>query len=152
MRQSDHHLAFEKNPAALVLFTGPHTYISASWYQQPVQASTWNYMTVQAKGRLHFLGDTALLQMLEDLTGQYEPEGSSPASFSHLPEEYIHRLSKAIVGFEIRVDSLQHVFKLSQNRDQDSFTNIIAQLEKGNDDDRAIADAMRTRLHSLFSR
>lgn len=152
MRQSDHHLAFEKNPSALVLFTGPHTYISASWYDQPVQASTWNYMTVQAKGNLHFLDETALLQMLEELTDQYEPESSSPAAFSHLPNEYINRLSKAIAGFEIRIDSLQHTFKLSQNRDENSFANIIARLEMGNDDSRSIADAMRKRQDRLFPR
>ncbi|HVZ25094.1 MAG TPA: FMN-binding negative transcriptional regulator [Sediminibacterium sp.] len=150
MRQSDHYLAFAKNPAALVLFTGPHAYISASWYEDPAQASTWNYMTVQAKGRLVLLDDHALLPMLQELTDHYEPEGSSPAAFSQLPEEYLIRLSKAIAGFEIRVDSLQHVFKLSQNRDANSFQHILSQLEKGSDDARAIAAEMRKRQAGLF--
>src|SRR5262245_50561765 len=49
MRKQDHQLAFEKNPAVLVVFTGPHTYVSATWYSNPHQASTWNYMSVQAR-------------------------------------------------------------------------------------------------------
>ena len=50
MRQSDHHKALEKNQNVLCVFTGPHAYISASWYTSPQVASTWNYMTVQAAG------------------------------------------------------------------------------------------------------
>nr|WP_315821696.1 FMN-binding negative transcriptional regulator [Paraflavitalea speifideiaquila] len=53
MRQTDHHKAFIQNPNVLALFTGPHTYVSASWYSDPRQGATWNYMTVQAQGTLH---------------------------------------------------------------------------------------------------
>src|SRR4051812_34530152 len=44
MRNTDHHLSFEKNPHTLCVFTGSHTYVSATWYSDPHQASTWNYM------------------------------------------------------------------------------------------------------------
>ena len=54
MKNTDHHKAFEKNPAVLCVFTGPHTYVSATWYSNPHQASTWNYMSVHAKGVLRF--------------------------------------------------------------------------------------------------
>ena len=50
MRNNDHHKAFEKNPNVLAVFTGPHVYVSATWYDDPHQASTWNYMSVHAKG------------------------------------------------------------------------------------------------------
>jgi transcriptional regulator len=50
MRKTDHHLAFEDNPEALAVFTGAHTYVSASWYTEPQQASTWNYITVHVRG------------------------------------------------------------------------------------------------------
>jgi transcriptional regulator len=52
MRNTDHHKAFSANPNVLVLFTGPHCYVSASWYTDPATASTWNYMTVQIQGRI----------------------------------------------------------------------------------------------------
>src|SRR5687768_3222290 len=46
MRNTDHHKAFVENPAVLCVFTGAHTYVSATWYTNPHQASTWNYMSV----------------------------------------------------------------------------------------------------------
>src|SRR5688572_13312256 len=49
MKKTDHHLAFEQNPHVLAVFTGAHTYVSASWYSNPLSGSTWNYMTVHAK-------------------------------------------------------------------------------------------------------
>ncbi len=52
MKNTDHHRAFIKNENVLIIFNGPHCYVSASWYLNPVQASTWNYMTVHAKGKI----------------------------------------------------------------------------------------------------
>ena len=65
MRKTDHHLAFAKNPHVLVVFTGAHTYVSASWYADKKQASTWNYMSVHFKGLLTFLDEKALLSVLK---------------------------------------------------------------------------------------
>lgn len=116
MRQTDHYRAFEKNKDVLCLFTGAHSYVSASWYTSPQVASTWNYMTVHAKGQLKFVGDEELLDILEKTTAHYEQNDASPASYHHLPAEYVTKLAQAIIGFEIKVKSLDHVFKLSQNR------------------------------------
>ena len=55
MKNTDHHKAFLHNPNVLAVFTGAHTYVSASWYASKGQASTWNYMIVHAKGMLKFL-------------------------------------------------------------------------------------------------
>ena len=55
-KKSDHHKAFEENPNVLALFTGAHTYVSGSWYSgNPHQASTWNYISVHARGQIKFL-------------------------------------------------------------------------------------------------
>ena len=54
MKNTDHHKAFEQHENVLVIFNGPHTYISASWYATPAVASTWNYITVHAKGKIKF--------------------------------------------------------------------------------------------------
>jgi transcriptional regulator len=68
MRQTDHHLGFAENSEVLALFTGAHCYVSASWYVEPKQASTWNYMTVHARGKLSFLDSAALIGVLKRTT------------------------------------------------------------------------------------
>src|ERR1700712_156361 len=60
-RKTDHQLAVEHNPNVLAVFTGPHTYVSASWYTNKQVASTWNYISVHEKGTLQFLDEGAWL-------------------------------------------------------------------------------------------
>ncbi len=151
MRQTDHHKAFMENPEALVLFTGPHTYVSASWYTDPRQGSTWNYMTVHARGTLTFLPEEALHRVLERLTALFENNEQSPSLFGKLPESYINRLVPAITAFEIAVQSIENVFKLSQNRDEKSFINIIGKLMQGNEDAQLIAAEMKKRQAALYA-
>ena len=151
MKGNDHHKAFSANKNVLAVFTGPHTYVSSSWYEIKPQASTWNYMAVHAKGELSFLGQDALLQMLDELTAFYEKDQPSPVLYKDMPEEYIMRLSKAIVAFEIKVTSIDHVFKLSQNRDEKSYDNIIEKLQNSDPDAQAIAAEMVKRRSQVFS-
>ncbi len=143
MRKTDHHLALEKDNNVLVVFSGAHTYVSASWYANQKQGSTWNYRSVHAQGKLRFTGPDELLQLLTDLTNTFENNPDSPSLVKHLPDDYMSSLMKAIVGIEIEITDIQHVFKLSQNRDKESFENIISELEKGTADSRAIAENMR---------
>ncbi len=152
MRQTDHHKSFAQNPHVLCLFSGPHAYVSASWYTNPQTASTWNYMTVHAKGVLEFLNDEELLEVLEQTTGLFENNPHSPAAYHGLPKDYVNKLSKGIVAFRIEVKELAHVFKLSQNRDERSYHNIIEQLEKGDKDARLIAEEMKKRKEDLFQK
>lgn len=146
MKQTDHHKAFVANNNVLAIFSGPHAYVSASWYVNKQQASTWNYMTVHAKGELTFLDQGALYEVLTRLTAKYENNADSPSLVGKLPEEYMERLMKAIVAFEIEVKEVDHVFKLSQNRDEESYHNIIAQLKHGDGDAKKVADLMQKRL------
>ncbi|MFT3747142.1 MAG: FMN-binding negative transcriptional regulator [Agriterribacter sp.] len=129
-RKTDHHRALEQNPDVLVLFTGAHSYVSASWYTNPQVASTWNYMSVQAKGKINFLDEDSLRNILQRTTMQYENNPHSAALYEKMPEEYIAKQLKAIIGFEIEVSELQNTFKLSQNRDAESYKNIIHQLKE----------------------
>ncbi|HVG16407.1 MAG TPA: FMN-binding negative transcriptional regulator [Chitinophagaceae bacterium] len=150
MRQTDHHKAFVENPHVLCVFTGPHSYISASWYTNPGVVSTWNYMSVHAKGELRFLGEHELMDILKETTEMFENGHESPASFHNLSEEYVQRLSKAIIGFEVAVEKLDHVFKLSQNRDRSSYENIILKLGERGYEENAMADEMKKRVTELF--
>lgn len=146
MRKTDHHLAFEKNDHVLVLFTGPHCFVSAGWYTNPSVGSTWNYMTVHAKGKISFTDEAGTLDAVKAVSDKYEgTEGAG--AYDNLPKEYIDHMVKAIVGFTIEVESLDNVFKLSQNRDEMSQKNIIAQLkQRGDDNSVMIAEEMERRL------
>ncbi len=153
MRNSDHYKAFLHNPNVLTVFTGPHVYVSATWYDDPVQASTWNYMSVHVKGIIRFGDGDALKNILKRLTLHYENnDQSSPTIFDNLPEEYTNRLMKAIVAFEIEVTGIENVFKLSQNRNEKTFNNIIEKLEQQGGDGKLIAEEMRKRSSQLFEK
>ncbi len=146
MKKTDHHLAFEKNNNVLVLFTGPHCFVSASWYTNPSVGSTWNYITVHAKGKITFMDEAGTVNAVKAVSDKYEGNTSAGA-FNNLPKEYIDHMVKAIVGFSIEVESIDNVFKLSQNRDEASQKNIIEQLNKRGDDNAvAIAKEMQHRL------
>src|SRR5204863_8876387 len=72
MRNTDHHKAFLENPRALIVFTGAHAYVSASWYTNPQIGSTWNYMSVHVNGILRFQPDEGLIQLMKKLTLKFE--------------------------------------------------------------------------------
>ena len=143
MKQTDHHQALLQNQNVLAIFTGPHTYVSASWYTDKKQASTWNYVTVHAKGTLTFKDENFLLELLQQTTAHFEKNPASPSLVQHLPEEYVAKLMKAIEAFEIEVTDIDHVFKLSQNRDEESYQNIIEELSAQSHDAAAVAILMQ---------
>lgn len=150
MKKTDHHKAFVENENVLAIFTGPHTYVSASLYSNPLQASTWNYMSVHAKGRIAFTGEEQLIDILSRTTAHFENDPHSPSLFEKLPREYINKLLNAIVAFEIEVTDIDNVFKLSQNRDEKSYHSIISKLESDDPDSRQIAEEMKKRTSQLF--
>lgn len=153
MRNTDHHKAFIENPQVLAVFTGAHSYVSASWYTNPQIGSTWNYMSVHISGNIHFLPDEDLIRLMKKLTLKFEDNNTaSPTIYDNLPEPFLKKMLPAIVAFEIKADEIQNVFKLSQNRDEQSYRNIIKKLEEKNEKGNAslIADEMKSRLEQLF--
>ncbi len=150
MRNTDHHKAFEHNPNVLAVFTGAHTYVSASWYEDKKQGSTWNYMSVHAKGVLKFLDEQALLDVLKRTTNHFENNPYSGANFEDLSAEYVNRMAKAIIAFEVEILQMDNVFKLSQNRDEKSYHTIMEKLEAQDADGKYIAGEMKQRTSQLF--
>lgn len=150
MRQTDHHKAFEHNKNVLAVFTGPHTYVSATWYTKAM-GSTWNYMSVHAHGIIRLGDKEELITVLRRLTLHYE-DGNTASStvFDNLPADYTESMMQGIVPFEIEIKELQHVFKLSQNRDEKSYDNIILQLKQKGGDAAAIANIMEKRKSKVF--
>lgn len=151
MKHTDHHKAYMHQPNVLAVFTSPHTFVSASWYTDKKQGGSWNYMSVHARGALKFLDHAALINVLQRTTDHFENNPNSGANFKDLSNEYVEKLSKAIVAFEIEVSSIDHVFKLSQNRDKQSFQNITQELRTKGGGGDFIADEMDKRESQLFN-
>ena len=147
MRKQDHTNAFEKNNNVLVIFSAPSAFVSASWYTQKGIASTWNYQTVHAIGKMEMKDDAHLLQLLTDLTLHFEKDANAPTQIKNLDPEYVRQNMKAIVSFEIEITDLKNVFKLSQNRDEVSHANIQKELEKGDAACKYMAAAMQAQLN-----
>jgi len=151
-KKSDHHQAFEENPNALALFTGPHTYVSGSWYSgNPQQASTWNYISIHARGQIRFLDEAALITLLKKLSLRFENNNTASSTvYDNLPNDYKEKLIKAIIAFELEITEMDNVHKLSQNRDEKSYDNIVQQLKKQQGDAKEIGDLMEKRKGQVF--
>jgi transcriptional regulator len=150
-RKQDHHLVFEENKEALVIFTGAHAYVSATWYENKQNVSTWNYASVHARGTLTFLNEASLKDALRKLSLHYEKYNTqSETTFDNLPGDYTDRLVKAIIGFEIKVTSLDHVFKLSQNRDEKSYHHIMDHLKAEGGEAADVAKMMEERKDKVY--
>lgn len=151
MKNTKHHKAFLQNENVLAVFTGRHTYVSATWYSNPHLPSTWNYMSVHCKGIVRLLGDDALVDVLRKTSLHFENyDQQSTTAFDNLPAEFTQRMMKAIVAFEIEITELDTVFKLSQDRDEVSYHNIITKLKEQDEDGRVIAAEMEKRRGELF--
>lgn len=151
MKNTDHHRALQHNGNVLVVFSGAHSYVSATWYSNPNMASTWNYMSVHVKGVVRFLDGAGLEAVLRKTSLRFENfDHQSPTVFDNLPADFKNNVMKAIVGFEIEVTEVDTVFKLSQDRDLKSYLNIIDKLKEQGESGRAVAIEMEKRTKELF--
>jgi transcriptional regulator len=151
MRNTDHHKAFNENPNALIVFSGPNTYVSASWYSNPQIGSTWNYMSVHISGKISYMSEDELIEFMKKLTLKFEKGNTeSKTIYDNLPNEFLKKMMPAIIGFEIKAEKIENVFKLSQNRDEKSYLNIISKLEEQGGNSALIAQEMRKRKTQLF--
>lgn len=151
MKNTDHHKAFVHNENVLVVFTGHHIYVSGTWYSNPHTPSTWNYMSVHAKGIIRFLDDAALVDVLRMTTLHFENNNQQSSTiYDNLPSEYTKKLMKAIAAFEIEVNEMDTVFKLSQDRDAESYENIKERLKEKGEAGQVISAEMEKRTKENF--
>jgi len=135
--------SFESAQQVLLIFQGPHAYISSSWYDHN-NVPTWNYMAVHVYGTLRLLTEGELLDSLRSLTDKYEVNSSSPVSLDTMDKHMLSTQLNGIVGFEIQVIEVQAAYKLSQNRDDKNHLRIIDELEKkGDESSQRIATEMK---------
>lgn len=149
-RKSEHQKALAESGSALVIFTGPHSYVSGTWYSDPHQASTWNYIAIHARGKVRWMEADELVAVLQKSSLHFENNNvQSSTVYDNLPADYTEKLLNAIVGFEIEVTELDNVYKLSQNRDEKSYDNIVDELKKQDGDAKQVAGIMEERKPSV---
>ena len=143
MKNTDHYKTFVDNPNVLAVFTGPHAYVSGTWYENPKVASTWNYMSVHAGGVVSFMTNEKLIAFMKKLTLHFENDNpDSETIYNNLPKSFLERTMHAIVGIEIRVKHLDAIFKLSQDKDEQSIQNIIKALKQKSYMEKWLAEEM----------
>ncbi len=120
--------AFKSDDQVLAVFTGPHSYISSSWYDHE-NVPTWNYMAVHVYGKIKIIEGDAVIDSLTKLVDKYEQNSKCPVRVADLSKKTMMQ-TRGIVAFEIKIEEIQAKNKMSQNRDDKNYANIISELEK----------------------
>ena len=126
----------------LIVFPGPHSYVSPSLYAERQSVPTWNYIAVHAYGTLRTVEDDISKQaLLLELIQANEPAYAE--QWLSLPDRYRRAMLAGIVGFRIAIDRLEGKFKISQNRPETDWRAVQAAHSSGSDDQRALAEWMK---------
>lgn len=124
-------------------FLGAHSYISSSWYDHK-NVSTWNYEAVQIRGKVKLMNSDELYEHLRKLTFKYEKSQKCPMLVENMGDEYVKNEMKGALGIYIFPTEVFIVNKLSQNRNESDFRNIIKELEESLDgNSQRIAEKMK---------
>jgi transcriptional regulator len=131
----------------LAVFSGPHAYISPTWYEAGKVVPTWNYAAVHVYGTFRAIDDRdSLLQVVADYVDFYEATLPKPWKFDRA-SEFSQKLTQAIVGFRIEITRIEGKFKLNQNHPLERQQKVIQALETSESPmDNAVAALMRSRL------
>jgi transcriptional regulator len=141
-RANAHWRAWQDAPQAMMIFQGPHTYISPTLYAGRNRVPTWNYIAVHASGSVRVdESEDGKLATLQHLITHHEP--GYRQQFSDLDTNIREGLLRAIVGFTLRVERLEGKFKLGQHRLAEDSPDMQAWHEAGGEDTRELASWMK---------
>ncbi|THF53574.1 FMN-binding negative transcriptional regulator [Allorhizobium terrae] len=141
--------AIEAGDEVLVSFMGNHHYITPNWYATKQETGkvvpTWNYQTVQVRGKASIHQDPDwLIQQLTALTDQQEADEAKPWAVQDAPESFVAAQMRGIVGIELSITAIEGKLKVSQNRNAADYNGVIAGLEaKGSDSAADMAEMVR---------
>ncbi len=126
----------------LIVFPGPHSYVSPSLYAEELSVPTWNYIAIHAYGTLQLIEDDASKEaLLEGLIQASEP--SYADQWQRLPQGFRRTMLAGIVGFRIPIASVEGKFKISQNRPEADRRAVRAAHASGDPDQKALAAWMQ---------
>ncbi len=136
---------FGPDMEALVIFQGPHAYVSPNWYQSGPAVPTWNYAAVHAYGTPRLIEtDEALTALLRDMVTAFDADPDAAWRRGASPERFLEGMMRQVVGFEIPIARLETKAKLSQNRPEADRAAVIEELARSDDATaRAVAEMMR---------
>lgn len=128
-----------KDKECLAIFTGPHAYISPSFYMNELNVPTWNYTAVHAHCSAKIINDPILEKdLMKRMVTFFESRNNTNWTYN-LPDEFNESLLKAVVWIRLEVLELEGKFKLSQNRDRKDYERVIQSLTgRGSEEDKAL--------------
>ena len=144
-KANPHWKSITENEESLVIFHGPHAYISPSLYETRESVPTWNYAAVHAYGKGTTITDEARLNhLLQELIAHFDSQYAE--QWPSLSEQYRNRMVQHIVGFELTATRIETKFKLSQNRPRADQESVIQSLASSSDSTvAAVATLMKQR-------
>lgn len=141
-RENPQWQSFASGEQVLAIFNGPNSYISSSWYDHE-NIPTWNYSAVHVYGKIRIIEGESVMTFLRKLIDKYEADSANPLHLDDLSSETLLE-SRGIVCYEIEIQEIDAVNKMSQNRDEKNFNSIIDELEKtGKPNAIAVAQEMK---------
>uniref|UniRef100_Q01WQ5 Negative transcriptional regulator n=1 Tax=Solibacter usitatus (strain Ellin6076) TaxID=234267 RepID=Q01WQ5_SOLUE len=131
-RQNPQHEAFDGRQTGVIVFRGPHGYISPTWYAKSENAvPTWNFAVVHATGKLRPVeGRKQLNDLLTKLIAKFESYEGTNYDFARIDEGYKNGLMGGIIGFELEIELLEGKFKLGQDRSQADRESLLKKLSE----------------------
>ena len=132
----------------LVMFNGPHAYVSPAWYSTPDGVPTWNFVSVQVRGKAELIKtDQETLDMLRRLTNTNEALYGPGWHMDDMDQDKLRKMAQAIVGFRIHIKNIEGKAKLSQNRSRMDQVGVIRELSASEDtQEQELARLMRQNL------
>lgn len=143
MAKANRQWRYADGQQVMVVFHGPHSYVSPTWYQEEDVVPTWNYVAVHATGIFKASEDPAVMEeSVRRLTAQHEESQPQPWQMDY-STEYADQMLKRVVAFQIEITSLQGKWKLNQNHPEERRQRVAAKLHTSTGDaDRQIAKLM----------
>jgi len=130
-RANGHWRAFDGNSESLVIFAGPHAYVSPAWYNETPAVPTWNYASVHVYGAVRAIDEPeAILPIIDKLIATFDTQGYTRES---VPQEYRINMARATVGFEVTISRVEGKAKLSQNRPVEDRRSVVHHLSQSPD-------------------
>jgi transcriptional regulator len=136
-----------RGQTALAIFTGPHAYVSPTWYEAEQVVPTWNYAAVHVYGRVQTVEDECgLLEIVQEMVSFYEQPMPRPWAFD-ASSTFAKRLLAQIVGMRIEIEKIEGKFKLNQNHPVERRWKVVRALkEQGGENALAVAALMQAML------
>jgi transcriptional regulator len=128
-KANPHATAFDELKSALLIFHGPHAYVSHTWYTTSPSVPTWNYAVVHVYGEPQKISQECLSEDLSKMMRHYE---KTPIETHFIPEGYKNNQLTHIVGFRMKISRIDGKFKLGQNRSPEDQEGMLQGLRKTN--------------------